>query len=154
MPPKWHSSQVPAQTVLQVQELREAQAWELRSLKRMSSGAPDQTALLDENWLVCAVNSDWSREATLASAIEGFGVACDGRIAEGCVLYASLAEEEVLANREHPRRAELLATMCEGYRSACHLGEEFDGCNRCRVAGCTGLDGAEPAPIREQVGQP
>lgn len=95
---------------------------------------------------------DPAREAVLGSAIDGFTVACEGKIAEGCVLYASMAEEEVLANREHPRREELLSTMCEGYVAACNFGEEFDGCNRCRVAGCTGLPDARPAPIRETVG--
>lgn len=94
--------------------------------------------------------TDPAREATVDSGIAGFRVACEGGIAEGCAIYASMAEEEVLANREHPRRDELLATMCEGYQKACHLGEEFDGCARCMTAGCTGLPDATPKPIREK----
>jgi hypothetical protein len=93
---------------------------------------------------------DPERAATVDSAIDGFAVACDAGIAEGCAIFASMAEEEVLAAPEHPRRDELLATMCEGYQKACHLGEEFDGCARCLSAGCTGLPDAKPAPIRER----
>lgn len=96
--------------------------------------------------------TDPMREATLDSAIAGFRVACDASVAEACVIFASMAEEEVLANREHPRRDELLATMCDGYEQGCRLGEEFDGCARCRTAGCSGLPGVTPAPIRETVG--
>jgi hypothetical protein len=94
--------------------------------------------------------SDPTRGATIASAIEAFGVACDAGIAEGCAIYASMAEEEVLANRDHPDRDALLATMCDGYQKACHLGEEFDGCVRCVSTSCTGLPDAKPAPIRER----
>lgn len=94
--------------------------------------------------------TDPARDATVDSAIAGFRVACEAGIAEACAIYASMAEEEVLANREHPRRDELLATMCEGYQKACHLGEEFDGCARCMTAGCTGLPDATPKPIREK----
>ncbi len=94
--------------------------------------------------------TDPMRDPTLDSAVAGFSVACDAGIAEACAIFASMAEDEVLANRDHPRRDELLATMCDGYQKACHLGEEFDGCARCLSAGCTGLPDAKPAPIRER----
>ena len=39
-----------------------ADAAELRSLKRLIAGVPDQTALLDTDWQVLAVSAAWSRE--------------------------------------------------------------------------------------------
>jgi hypothetical protein len=77
-------------------------------------------------------------------------VGCAGGIAESCVVVGSLAEESILADGEHPRRAEWLDTMCEGYREACRRGVEADGCARCTTSGCSGLPGATPGPFKER----
>ncbi len=91
---------------------------------------------------------DPMRPSYVAEAMTRFDVACAAGIAEGCVLVAAMAQDEVSANPAHPERAALLVQMCDGFRKACHLGEEFDGCMRCMSGGCTELPGATPAPVR------
>ena len=71
--------------------------------------------------------------------MEGYGFACANQIAEGCVNRASFAEELLKAHPDRPDAATLQAAVCDGYRTACELGIEWDGCGRCIAGGCTGL---------------
>jgi hypothetical protein len=94
-----------------------------------------QVGLCMENEWYGAEDDGVKRQAEEA-ALNAYLAACDGKIAEGCIRLGGVMDQII---RDTPaREAELKDRRCAAFRTACHLGEDTDGCPRCIANGCTG----------------